>query len=572
MTEGKNNRHNPIVNHEYQIESSSIYAVNYKKMKNLLVASFLMASSLWGQVSVEFRPVESIRILQNQDRLVIQIPPKAHLKTTFLKVEALSSPQAIRMGELPKASGKDELGDNIYRQELIWPILFNTTETDLELTVTYQPCTEGPGGICYPPTQQKIKVRSVASSSTDISFPWWSFLGIFFAGLLASLTPCVYPMIPITIAVIGIRDISKKRAAILTLALVMGMAIMYSLLGIFAVLSGNVFGSILGSASFIIVISILFFIFGLSLLGAFEFSISTSAQNRLQSWSTRSGIWAPFLTGVVLGPLSAPCIGPILGTILVSISKGSLFLGAVELFIFALGMGVPFMLVGILGVQLPKSGAWLEFLKKTMGFIVLAFAIWTLRTILPVTWTLWLCFALVIVAIWLYQKIHIDSSPLKLIYRIICVLLGLFVVYFSLRLTEVYLKITIFKGSTARILGLDQSFKQEWMNQDLEAAIEEAKKKDRPILVDVYADWCAACFELDQRTWPDEAVRDYVRKNYIAIRIDMDKIRPDLAKRYQILGYPTILVLDTEGREIKRILGYQSPQEMLRFMNLNQVK
>jgi len=165
-----------------------------------------------------------------------------------------------------------------------------------------------------------------------------------------------------------------------------------------------------------------------------------------------------------------------------------------------------------------------------------------------------------------------DSSPLKLIYRIICVLLGLFVVYFSLRLTEVYLKITIFKGSTARILGLDQSFKQEWMNQDLEAAIEEAKKKDRPILVDVYADWCAACFELDQRTWPDEAVRDYVRKNYIAIRIDMDKIRPDLAKRYQILGYPTILVLDTEGREIKRILGYQSPQEMLRFMNLNQVK
>ena len=213
-------------------------------MKNLLVASFLMASSLWGQGSVEFRPVESIRILQNQDRLVIQIPPKAHLKTTFLKVEALSSPQAIRMGELPKASGKDELGDDIYRQELVWPILFNTTETDLELTVTYQPCTEGPGGICYPPTQQKVKVRSIASSSTGFSFPWWSFLGIFFAGLLASLTPCVYPMIPITIAVIGIRDISKKRAAILTLALVMGMALMYSLLGIFAVLSGNVFDTI----------------------------------------------------------------------------------------------------------------------------------------------------------------------------------------------------------------------------------------------------------------------------------------------------------------------------------------
>lgn len=110
------------------------------------------------------------------------------------------------------------------------------------------------------------------------------------------------------------------------------------------------------------------------------------------------------------------------------------------------------------------------------------------------------------------------------------------------------------------------------MNQDLEAAIEEAQKQDRPILVDVYSDWCAACFELDQNTWPDESIRDYIQKNYIAIRIDMDKIRPDLAKRYQIIGYPTILVLNTEGREMKRALGYRGPQEMLQFINLNQVK
>lgn len=171
-----------------------------------------MVSNLWGQGQVEFRPIESIRIEQNGDRLVIQIPPKAHLKTTFLKVEALSSPQAIRMGALPRASGQDELGDDIYRQELIWPIFFNTVEPELELTVTYQPCTEGPGGICYPPTQQKIKVRPMVSqSSADPSFPWWSFISIFFAGLLASFTPCVYPMIPITIAVIGIRDISRKE-------------------------------------------------------------------------------------------------------------------------------------------------------------------------------------------------------------------------------------------------------------------------------------------------------------------------------------------------------------------------
>lgn len=543
-------------------------------MKNSFAAFFLLVSNLWGQAQVEFRPIESIRIEQNADRLVIQIPPKAHLKTTFLKVEALSSPQAIRMGTLPRASGQDELGDDIYRQELIWPIFFNTVEPELELTVTYQPCTEGPGGICYPPTQQKIKVRPMVSpSSGDPSFPWWSFISIFFAGLLASFTPCVYPMIPITIAVIGIRDISKKRAAVLTFALVMGMALTYSMLGIIAALSGSIFGSILSSVSFIVAISTLFFIFGISLLGAFEFSLSSSVQNRLQSWSSRSGIWGPFLTGVALGPLSAPCIGPILGTILITISQGkTVFLGALELFIFALGMGVPFMMVGILGAQLPKSGAWLEFLKKTMGLMVLSFALWTLRTILPVAWLLGMCFALAVIAIPIYLKIKIDSSRLKMLHKSILAVTTLFVIYFALRLTEIHFKITIFRGATARILGLDQSFKKEWMNQDLEAAIEEAQKQDRPILVDVYSDWCAACFELDQNTWPDESIRDYIQKNYIAIRIDMDKIRPDLAKRYQIIGYPTILVLNTEGREMKRALGYRGPQEMLQFINLNQVK
>lgn len=541
-------------------------------MKNFLAVLVFLFTNLWGQTPTAFHPKTSIQIQQKEDRLVILIPPKTHLKTTFLKVESTSSPQAIRMGTLPPASGQDELGDDIYRQELIWPMLFNTSEPELEVTVTYQPCTEGPGGICYPPTQQKIKVRPVESlSSPETPFSWWTLVSIFFAGLLASLTPCVYPMIPITMAVIGIRDISKRKAAVLTLALVIGMAITYSTLGVIAALSGNVFGSILSSASFIIGMSTLFFIFGASLLGAFEFSLSSSLQGRLQSWSSRSGIWGPFLTGVILGPLSAPCIGPILGTILITISQGKgLLLGALELFIFALGMGVPFMMVGILGAQLPKSGAWLEFIKKTMGLMVLSFALWTLRTILPTTWLLWMCLGLTVLSVWIYLHIQIDSLRLKIIHRSMLAVTTLFTVYFILRLTEMHFKTTVFQGTTARILGLDKSFKQEWMNQDLELAIEQGKKLNRPILVDVYADWCAACFELDEKTWPDEAVRAYIRSHYVAIRIDMDKIRPDLAKRYQVIGYPTVLVLDSEGREIKRSLGYQSPRAMLKFITFSQ--
>ncbi len=544
-------------------------------MKKTLVLFLLSASILLGQTQIEFRPVESIRIQQDENRIVIQTPPIAHLKKAFLKVESLEDPKAVRMGRLPKATEQDELGDDIYRQELILPLIFDTSASELELTVTYQPCTEGPGGICYPPTQQKIKVRPVTSSSsvTDMSFSWWSFVGIFFAGLLAAFTPCVYPTIPITLAVIGIRDITRTQAALLTFALIIGMALTYSTLGVIAALTGNVFGSILGSVAFITTISGLFIIFGISLLGFFEISLSSEAQTRLQSWTSRSGVWGPFLTGVALGPISAPCVGPILGTILVAISQGkTILLGAIELFIFALGMGVPFMMVGVLGTRLPKSGVWLEFMKKTMGFMVIAFALWTLRTVLPITAILWMCLILTIISFLIYLKMNIETAYLNLVRKVIFIFITLFVLYFTLRLVEVNLNVTIFRGSIAKILGLDQSFKKEWRNQDLETAILEAKKQNRPILVDIYSDWCAACYELDEKTWPDEDLRAYIQSNYIAIRIDTDKIRPDLAKRYQIIGYPTVLILDADGQEIRRSLGYRSPKDMLKFIKLNQSK
>lgn len=167
---------------------------------------------------------------------------------------------------------------------------------------------------------------------------------------------------------------------------------------------------------------------------------------------------------------------------------------------------------------------------------------------------------------------NIETAYLNLVRKVIFIFITLFVLYFTLRLVEVNLNVTIFRGSIAKILGLDQSFKKEWRNQDLETAILEAKKQNRPILVDIYSDWCAACYELDEKTWPDEDLRAYIQSNYIAIRIDTDKIRPDLAKRYQIIGYPTVLILDADGQEIRRSLGYRSPKDMLKFIKLNQSK
>ena len=167
-----------------------------------------------------------------------------------------------------------------------------------------------------------------------------ALLLVFLAGMGASLTPCVFPMIPITMAIIGAKGGGKAKGFALSATLVLGMAVTYTTLGVLAAKSGAAFGAFAQRPGFLIPVSLLFAVFALSLFGAFELALPAGLAARLQGDGSRKGFGGAFLMGLVLGPLSAPCVGPVIGAVLVAIAQqGDVWLGGLQLFVFALGMG-----------------------------------------------------------------------------------------------------------------------------------------------------------------------------------------------------------------------------------------
>lgn len=526
----------------------------------------------------------------------MSVPEGAHLKKAFMKVVPKpGTPGKLRVGKLPPATGRDELGDPIWHGTVAIPLHGEGLKGEVEIRVTYQPCTEGEGGVCFTPTERTLRIRAsdvpVARAEiqappsepkaqpqslpgTDVPAPppqsstpvgqgiLWGLLLAFGFGLLASLTPCVYPMIPITMAVIGAKGGGRLRSFALSLVLVLGMAVTYTFLGVLAARTGGVFGAAVQRPAFLIPVSILFALFALSLFGAFEIRLPEAIQSRIQGGPRRGWLGA-FLMGLVLGPLAAPCVSPYLGTVLLSVAQqGRVWLGALQLFVFALGMGVIFVAAGSFTSALPRSGEWLTRIKAFMGLVILGFAVWNLRVVLPpwanhALWALTLLTAATVFGAFrsaedLWTGIQKGLGILALT---LALLLGIRSVEQSLGLR------LLPAGSETRApaAGL-------WMEQDLEGATARARTEKKLILVDIYAEWCVQCKELDEKTWPDPRVAGWIRDQAVAVRIDTDRVRKDLAPRLGIRGYPTVLLLDSEGRELRRSEGFLGPEAMLAFL------
>ena len=551
-----------------------------------------------------------MKVVFKQGAVVLTLPEGAHLKAAFMEVALKAgTPGTLKVGPMPPTNAKDELGDGVWHDRVAIPLAGEGLPASVDLVVTYQPCTEGIGGICFQPADRALTVHgaeipllhpkaapkesqlpapaaakapaqsapspagaaaSAAPGSSPAPAPQapasllWLFLAAFGFGLLASLTPCVYPMIPITMAIIGAKGGGKARGFALSLMLVLGMAVTYTTLGVLAARTGAAFGAFAQSPAFLIPVSIIFGLFALSLLGAFEISLPESLQSRLQGGS-RKGFAGAFVMGLVLGPLSAPCVGPFIGTVLVAIAKdGRVLLGAAELFTFALGMGVLFMAVGTFSAALPRSGNWLVKLKQIMGLVILAFAVWNVRLVVPE----WLLFSLASVTLLVaaplagaFEGVEGLAGGVRKGLGCLALALG---VLLGVRAVETGLKVELLPRGAAQAAAAEPA-EGAWLSQDLEGAL--AKANGKQVLVDTYASWCAQCKELDEHTWPDPRIKAWIQDHAVAVRIDTDKVRPDLAKRYGILGYPTVLVLDGHGKELRRSIGYLKPEEMLKFLN-----
>ena len=579
----------------------------------LLGGLVLGCAALGAQSHRSFDPERDVQVALKKGSVVLTVPEGAHLNSAFMEV-ALKPGQAgtLKVGPVPPPNAKDELGEGIWHDRVAIPVTGEGLPNPVALIVTYQPCTEGEGGICFQPADRILTVdpagippihpkaaapvpvakeaavpaqpaatQAVAKEPTVPAQPaatrapapatggvLWLFLAAFGFGLLASLTPCVYPMIPITMAIIGAtsqggKGGGKARGFALSLVLVLGMAVTYTSLGVAAARTGAAFGAFAQSPGFLIPVSLLFTVFALSLLGAFELNLPQALQARLQG-GTRKGFAGAFLMGLVLGPLSAPCVGPFIGTVLVAIAKdGRVLLGAAELFTFALGMGVLFMAVGTFSAALPRSGNWLIRLKQVMGLVILAFAVWNVRQVLPE----WLLYALWSVTLLLAAPLAGAFEPaaelaagLRKGLGYLALALGILL---GVRAVETGLDLALLPRAGVQTAS-PQSATGPWLEQDLEGAL--AKANGRMVLVDTYAAWCAECKELDAHTWPDPAVAAWIRDNAVPVRIDTYKVRKDLGQRYGILGYPTVLLLDGKGKELRRAIGYMKPEEMLKFL------
>jgi thioredoxin:protein disulfide reductase len=394
---------------------------------------------------------------------------------------------------------------------------------------------------------------------------WISALGIAFAaGVATSLTPCVYPMIAITVSVFGARQsTSKLQAAKLSAAYVLGIAALFTPLGVIAALTGEVFGSYLSNPIVLWGMALIFVALALSMFGLFEIDLPAGLKNRLASVEG-SGLRGAFLLGLANSLIAAPCAGPVVGFLLtwVGTTRNTGF-GAASFFTYSLGLGLLFFLVGTFSMALPKSGRWLEAIKSVFGIVMLVAALYFVRDLIPV-WEQWsehtarfLLIALALVALGLaLGAVH----------------LSFYYAPWTVRLRKsagIALAVLGLCGLIGYLQALPPGARIDW-EEDYEAAQALALATGRPLLVDFGASWCGACEELDRHTFSDASV---VREGqrFVPVRIDLSPGKDSPAKQELLRGYkgrglPLVVLHDRRGKEVSRVTSFVPAARFLELM------
>jgi len=464
---------------------------------------------------------------------------------------------------------------------------------EIPITVQYQACSED-GSVCYPPEEllTSTEINIVANSESAIpadsdntgniadrlqraleKTSILAFIIVFIGGVLSSLTPCVYPMIPITLAVIGAQAGEKKlKGFILSLFYVLGIAVTFSFLGVIAARTGMVFGSVSTHPAVLIIISLIFLIMGLSLVGLFVLQLPPSLASKLQSKKGK-GFLGAFLTGLVAGLVISPCISPILVVILAWVAKsGSLFMGVGLLFTYAVGLGILFILIGTFsGIikALPKSGGWMQIIEKGLGLILIVLAIIFIKSILSV-WIYYIMWSFLLIFtgtfIGAFTTLGVDSTFREKFLKssgIILVIAGTILLFFGLSHLTNYSKVSNIKVP-------EKSYIQDslWLSDD-EKGFSLAAKNNKPLILDFFADWCAACIELDEKTWSEPEVRKRLSE-FVCVKLDLTKSNSQSKKygeKYSIYGMPTVIFFDSFGKEIIRFEGFKSSREVIKIID-----
>lgn len=478
----------------------------------------------------------------------------------------------------------------VFYQELQIPVTLTQVGDAASLRISYQGCTDG---LCYPPADKRIPVQPLAAtgdagqtgSADAIEAPassqqdrlaaalgsqgfWLSIAAFFALGLGLAFTPCVFPMYPILTGIIAGagQHLSTRRAFLLSFVYVQGMAVTYTLLGLVVASAGLKFQAALQHPYVLIGLSVMFVLLALSMFGLYSLQLPSSLQTRLSGLSNRQqggSVVGVTIMGMISGLVCSPCTtAPLSGALIYVAQSGDLWLGGAALYSLSLGMGLPLLLLGTSGGKLlPKAGAWMDVIKQLFGFALLAVPILLLSRLLSdqVATLLWLGWGLVLCGYLYHHNQHRPHSVGKSLggFVLLLAMMGLVVMGKDLLLPEPGVKASTETQAPrfVRIKTLD----------DLKTRLEAARGK--PVLLDLYADWCVACKEFEHKTFSDPEVRARFA-DMVLLQADVtanDDADVDLLNGLNVLGLPTLIFFDRDGNEVsgQRVTGFMGPAEFL---------
>ena len=483
------------------------------------------------------------------------------------------------------------------------------------LTVRYQGCAKA--GFCYPPEIRQVPLSAVTASSgappvaagqarsnrqvspdsaktviastaalppasqqdqlaSALAEQWWTPLVFLALGIGLAFTPCVLPMYPIlTGIVLGNGQLSHSRTFSLSFIYVQGMALTYTLLGLVVASAGMQFQAALQHPYILIGLSILFVLLALSMFGAYTLQLPSRAQTWLSKLSNRQEggrAGGVFAMGAISGLVCSPCTtAPLSGALIYVAQSGDLLTGAIALYALAIGMGIPLVLAAMFGNKLlPKAGIWMQHVKVFFGFILLAVPILLLERILPPALVPYLWSLLGLAAFgWLYHVKNTLAVSWRSSSLAVVAIVGLIV-----SAQPLYQYLTGAKSSAAQQESTVE-FERVATVDDLSRALAEARAEGKPVMLDFYADWCAACKEFEKYTFHDQQVAPKLQQ-FVLLQADVTNSSPEdieLLREMDVLGLPTLDFWDAQGtrQNSARLTGFMAAAPFMAHLENHQL-
>ncbi|MEV9530349.1 protein-disulfide reductase DsbD [Aliarcobacter butzleri] len=570
-----------------------------KKILLLLILFIYSFSLELGNKVLEPEEAFKVKFIKNEDSLNIkfELGKDIYLYHDKLQINILK-PQKIEITKelnIPKPVNYEEF--IVHFDDLNLTIPYNLLKSkvdskEFEIELKFQGCSKA--GLCYAPMSQKqilvLNTNIQDEVSTNINETdsiannlkeknlLLVLLTFFGFGLLLSLTPCVFPMIPILSSIIvgasKNETMTASRGFFLSLVYVLSMSVAYTIAGVIAGIFGANLQVALQNPYVLVIFALIFVALAFSMFGYFEIRLPQAIQNRVNKTTDgkeKQGILGIAIMGFLSALIVGPCVAPPLAGALVYIGQtGDAILGGLALFVMSLGMGVPLLLIGLgAGKFMPKPGGWMESITKIFGIVMLGVAIWLLDRVLNATIIIYL-WALLLLGSAIYLKIyqHILTQLITVVIFILGVILFVGAISGATNPLNPLEKFT--SSKMTQVSDEKLIFKKVKNIQELELAI---KNSNKPVMLDFWASWCVSCKELEEITFQDEQVINKLQE-FTLLKADVTENNDEdkaLQKKFGVVGPPALIFWDKDKNEIQasRIIGYKNPKDFLEIVNKN---